>query len=182
MTPQLAQSFSGLSDQVAEGYIAVGQIGRAFGVRGEVFVALHTDSPQRILDLDTLYLGPDAAPVHLVTARPHKDGVVVRLEGYDDRTAVEALRGLWLQVPRSALPPLPPDEHYIFDLIGVRVAVVDGEELGEISEILFTGANEVFVVNGPRGELLIPYISDVVASEDIPGGRLVVHRFPGLLD
>ncbi len=108
--------------------------------------------------------------------------MVVRLEGYEDRTAVEALRGQALQIPRSDLPELPEGENYVFDLLGLRVVAVDGEELGEISEIIFTGANEVFIVTGPRGELLIPYISDVIASEDIAAGVITVHRFPGLLD
>lgn len=179
---QLAQSYSGVDAAVAPGFVAIGQLGRAFGVRGEVFVALHTDSPHRLLDHEALAIGPDAAPIRLTSARPHKDGAVVKLEGYDDRTAVEALRGLWLQVPKSALPELPEGEHYIFDLAGVRVVVDDGEELGVIEEILFTGSNEVFVVRGPRGEVLIPYIQDVVASEDVPAGVIVVRRFPGLLD
>lgn len=182
MTPQSAQSYAGLPEDVADGYIVIGQLGRAFGVRGEVFVNLHTDSPERFLDLGTVYLGPEATPITLLSARPHKEGVVVRLEGYEDRTAVEALRGQALQIPRSDLPDLPEGENYVFDLLGLRVVAVDGEELGEISEILFTGANEVFLVNGPRGELLIPYISDVIASEDLEAGMITVHRFPGLLD
>lgn len=182
MSPQSAQSYAGLPEDVADGYIVIGQLGRAFGVRGEIFVNLHTDSPERFLDLGTVYLGPEAAPIRLLSARPHKDGVVVRLEGYEDRTAVEALRGQSLHIPRADLPELPEGENYIFDLLGVQIVTTDGEELGTIDEIIFTGANEVFLVNGPRGELLIPYINDVVASEDLAAGRIVVHRFPGLLD
>ena len=182
MSPQSAQSYAGLPDDVAEGYIVIGQLGRAFGVRGEVFVNLHTDSPERFLNLGTVFMGPEAVPIRLLSVWSHKDGVVVKLEGYEDRTAVEALRGQALQIPRSDLPELPEGENYVFDLLGLRVVVVDGEELGEISEIIFTGANEVFLVNGPRGELLIPYISDVIASEDLAAGTITVHRFPGLLD
>lgn len=182
MTPQSAQSYSGLPDDVAEGYIVIGQLGRAFGVRGEVFVNLHTDSPERFLNLGTVYIGPEAAPIRLLGARPHKDGVVIRLEGYEDRTAVEALRGQSLHIPRSDLPELPEGENYVFDLLGLQIVTEDGEVLGEISEIMFTGANEVFLVNGPRGELLIPYINDVIAGEDLASGRIIIRRFPGLLD
>ena len=167
---------------MADGYIVIGQLGRAFGVRGEIFVVPQTDSPERFLDLGTVYIGPEAQPIRLLSARPHKNGVVVKLEGYEDRTAVETLRGQSLHIPRSDLPELPEGENYVFDLLGLQVVTVDGEDLGTISEIMFTGANEVFLVDGPKGELLIPYINDVIANEDLAEGRIVVHRFPGLLD
>jgi len=79
--------------------------------------------------------------------------------------------------------PLQEGEQYVFNLIGVRVRTTDGRDLGAITEVLATGANEVFVVQAEDGsEVLIPYISDVIASEHIELGEIVVHPVPGLLD
>jgi 16S rRNA processing protein RimM len=177
------QSFVGRPSEIPEGYIAIGQITSAFGVRGEVKVTLHTDFPERFLKHPVIYLGPDARPVRVVSARPHQDAMLVRLEGATDRTAAEALRGLWIQIPETDVSPLEEGEQYIFKLIGLRVRTTDGRALGVIAEILSTGANDVFVVQNEAGdEVLIPYISDVIASEQIELGEIVVHPVPGLLD
>jgi 16S rRNA processing protein RimM len=85
-------------------------------------------------------------------------------------------------VPETALDPPGDDTYYWFQLIGLRVVTTAGEELGEIAEIITTGSNEVFVVRGPRGELLIPAIEDVVQEVDIAGGRILIDPITGLLD
>jgi len=176
------ESFTGRSPHIAEGYIAIGYIAALFGVKGEVKVTLATDFPARFQGLETVYLGPTATPIRLVSSRPHQDFLLVRLEGYDDRTASEALLGQWLQIPQSDLWPLGEGEHYVFQLIGLRVRTTDGRDLGVIEEILNTPANDVFVVQGPAGEVLVPYINDVIAEERLDAGEIIVHPVPGLLD
>lgn len=176
------ESLSGYSSDLAEGFVAIGRIGAPWGVRGDVKVTLHTDFPERFQELEVVYLGPDARPVKLMASRAHKDHILVRFEGYPDRSAVEQLRGLWVQIPQDAVVPLPEDEHYIFELAGIRVLTTDGRDLGRIVEVLITGANEVFVVEGDQGEVLIPYISDVVVREDFQAGTIWVEPIPGLLD
>jgi 16S rRNA processing protein RimM len=176
------QSFTGRSPDIAEGYIAIGHIGSVFGIKGEVRVTLATDFPERFQGLETVYLGPEARPARLLTSRPHQDAMLVRLEGYHDRTAAEALVGLWIQVPQADVLPLRDGEHYIFQLIGLRVRTTDGRDLGVIEEILSPPANEVFVVRGDGGEVLVPYINDVIAEERLDAGEIIVHPVPGLLD
>ena len=177
------QSFTGRPSDIAEGFIAIGQISSVFGVHGEVKVSLHTDFPERFTKLPLIYLGPEARPVQVVGARPHQGAMLVRLEGCNDRTAAEALRGLWIQIPEADVVPLQEGEQYVFKLIGIRVRTTDGRDLGVITEILATGANDVFVVQDEKGsEVLIPYISDVIASEQIELGEIIVHPVPGLLD
>lgn len=167
---------------IANGFVAIGRIGGPWGVRGDVKVTLHTDFPDRFKDLESVYLGPDARPYRLVAWRPHNKYVLIRLEGFDDATAAETLRGLWVQIPESQVIPLQGDEHYVYELLGLQVKTTDGRHLGEIAEILFTGANEVFVVWGEAGEILIPYINDVIAREDLDAGEIIVEPVPGLLD
>lgn len=176
------QSFTGRSPDIADGYIAIGHIGSVFGIKGEVKVTLATDFPDRFRGLDTVYLGPEARPVRLLSSRPHQDALLVQLDGYFDRTAAEALVGLWIQVPQTDVLPLGEGERYVFQLIGQRVRTTDGRDLGVIEEILSTPANEIFVVQGDGGEVLIPYINDVIAEERLDAGEIIVHPLPGLLD
>jgi 16S rRNA processing protein RimM len=176
------QSFTGYSPDIAQGYIAIGHVAALFGVKGEVKVTLATDFPQRFQRLETVYLGPEARPIRLISSRPHQDSLLVLLDGYFDRTTSEALLGQWLQIPESDLLPLDEGEHYVFQLIGLRVRTTDGRDLGVIAEILSTPANEVFVVQGAAGEVLVPYINDIVAEERLDVGEIIVHPMPGLLD
>ena len=105
----------------------------------------------------------------------------VKFVGVDNREQAAELRGLYLQAPESSLHPPGEDTYYHYQLIGLLVVTTSGEELGEITDIVTTGANEVFVVRGPRRELLIPAIEDVVREVDVGGGRMVIEPIPGLL-
>lgn len=178
----MLESLAGRSPDIAEGYVAIGQVVGPWGVRGEVKVNLHTDFPERFKTTAVVYLGPEARPVRVLGSRLHKGQVLLRLEGYTTREAAEALRNLWVQVPRDQVMPLAEGEHYVFDMIGLQVHTTDGRLLGAVTEVLFTDANEVLVVQGEAGEVLIPYLSAVVAAEDMAAREIVIHPLPGLLD
>lgn len=177
------QSYIGRPADIAPGYIAIGQITSIHGVRGEVKVTLYTDHPERFSQKPVVYLGPEARPVRVLSARPHQGAMLVHLEGYANRDAADTLRGLWIQIPEADVAPLEEGEQYIFKLIGLHVTTTDGRDLGAVSEVLSTGANEVLVVQAEDGsEVLIPYISDAIAEERVDQGEIVVHPLPGLLD
>jgi 16S rRNA processing protein RimM len=106
----------------------------------------------------------------------------LKLQGIDDRERAADKHGRYLQVPESTLDQPPEDTYYWFQLIGLHVVSTTGEELGQISEIITTGSNDVFVVSGPRGELLIPAIDDVVQEVDIAAARMLIEPIAGLLD
>lgn len=108
-------------------------------------------------------------------------GVLLKLEGVDDRETAATLRNEHLLVREADLELLPEGEYYRFQLIGLRAFTTDGRDLGEITEIIETRGNDVFVVNGPGGESLIPVIEDVVREVDIKGGKVTVEVVPGLL-
>jgi 16S rRNA processing protein RimM len=105
--------------------------------------------------------------------------VILKLEGTETRDDAEALRGLELQIPE-------PEQireagvYYQHDIIGLKVEDAAGEALGRVADVLGTGANDVYVVRGPRGEILLPAVEDVVREIDVPGGRMVVELLPGL--
>ncbi|MBC8447269.1 MAG: 16S rRNA processing protein RimM [Chloroflexi bacterium] len=163
-------------------YLAIGRIVGAFGVHGEVKVEVHTDYPERFHQMARVYLGEgdNLQPVALQEVRPHQGRFLLRLEGCPDRTAAEGLRGQWLYIPIEEAMPLDEDEYYEYEVLGLRVETVTEEFLGHIQEVIFTGANEVFVVQGDRGELLIPVLEDVVLEIDRAGERVLVALPPGL--
>lgn len=173
--PQAAQPVS---------FAAVGRIVAPHGIRGEVKVELMTDFPERYRPGAQLYLGDltgaDAAPVRVVAARPHKGAMLVKLETVPDRNAAELLRDRYLLIPETQLMPLGEHENYIHDLIGLQVVTADGEALGVLKEILFTRANDVYVVAGPEGELLLPALREVVLEVDLPARRMTVALPDGL--
>ena len=173
----------GTADSFEPRFIAIGRITRPHGVRGELLVEVLTDFPERFNSIELVYLGDagKAEARQVRAARWHKDRVLLTLEGCKDRTTAEQLRGLLVQIPIEEAMLLPEDEYYPHQLVGLDVLTVEGEELGSISDIIFTNANEIYVVTGPRGQILLPAIADVVKQVDLEEGRLVVEIMEGLL-
>jgi 16S rRNA processing protein RimM len=169
---------------ITPGYFVVGKIVGAHGVRGEVKVSLLTDNPERFRPGTRLFLESEEGPtpVEVISVRPHKGMMLVKLGAVPDRTAAELLQWRRLLIPEVEAMPLAEHENYAHDLIGLRVETVTGEALGEVREILFAPANDVYVVSGLRGELLLPALRDVVLSVDLEVGRMVVQVPDGLRD
>lgn len=169
----------------APAYLAVGRITGPHGIRGEVKVDVMTDFPERFRPGATLYLGagtadPEARRVVVVSTRPHKQALLVRLDLVPDRNAAETLRDLYLLIPEADAMPLGEHENFAHDLVGLQVETADGEPLGALVEILFTRANDVYVVRGPAGEILLPALREVVLRVDLPAHKMVVAVPEGL--
>jgi 16S rRNA processing protein RimM len=105
----------------------------------------------------------------------------LKLEGVDDRDAAIACRDEYLLLPESDLPTPDEGHYYRFQLIGLRVISTEGEDLGEITDVFATAANDVFVVRGPRGEILVPAIEDIVHEISLADRRVTIEVVPGLL-
>lgn len=168
--------------------MVLGYVIGAHGVRGELKVEILTTDPQRFGQLDRIYLGRDddtePVPRALIGHRVHKGRALLRLEGLEDRTEAQALRGYLVQIPFEEVPPLAEDEYFEHQIVGLEVWTTAGKFLGHVSEVLYTGANEVYVVTDPAGErrnILIPAIADVVREVDLEAGRLVVELLEGLM-
>ena len=164
------------------GYLAVGNIVGVHGIRGEVKVELLTDFPERFSPGATVYLGPEglARPLRIEAARPHKGMMLVKFAGVPDRNAAELLRDNLLLIPEELAMPLSEDENYAHDLIGLQVVTTAGRVLGQLVEIVYTPANDVYVVRRTGAEVLIPALKEVVVTIDLPGGRMVVQLPEGL--
>ncbi len=164
-------------------YLAVGRVLRPHGIRGELRVQSFTDFPERLAEVSHIYVGPAYRRMAIEKARCHKDRILLKLEGIEDRSAAEAFRDQVVYVAIEDAVPLEEEEYYHFQVVGMQVETADGEALGEIVEVLAPpGANDVFVVHGPRGEILIPAIEDAVREIDFDAMRMVITPMPGLLD
>jgi 16S rRNA processing protein RimM len=162
-------------------YLVVGKIVAPWGVRGEVKMTIQTGFPERFKRLKKVYLGENATSSALEGSRLHKGHALLKLVGCDDRDAAEKLRGQLVQIPIEEAMPLGEDEYYVYQIVGLDVWTTEGEHLGRVSEVLFTKANEVYVVQGEKGEVLIPAVEDVVLEVDLVSGRLIVELMEGLL-
>ena len=106
--------------------------------------------------------------------------IILQLHGLGTVEAARALVGQLITVPPEAVPQLPDGEYFHFQLLGLRVLTQEGEVLGSISEILETGSNDVYVVNGPAGEILVPALADVIINVDLDQSTMVVSLPDGL--
>jgi 16S rRNA processing protein RimM len=160
--------------------LIVGRILAPWGIRGEVKVQVLTDFPERFAPRKVVYL--NTIPLEIERCRPHKQHMVVKLATIDSVEAAEKLRGQDLTIPSSELYPLPAGQYYTFQLIGLKVVTTRGQTLGRITDIMSTASNDVYIVEGKRGEILIPAIEDVVKSIDLKKGKMVIEEIEGLLD
>jgi 16S rRNA processing protein RimM len=165
-------------DHTAEDFVEVGRVLRAFGKDGAIRVEELTDLPERFGPGRTVYLNREL--VKIKRSRRLRDALLVEIEGIDTLEAAQGFQGATFEVPVSELPELPEGTFYHYDLIGLRVISTEDEELGELVEILATGANDVYVVRGPGGDLLLPAIPDVIRKVNVDGGEMTVEIVPGL--
>jgi 16S rRNA processing protein RimM len=166
-------------EEVPPGHVAIGRAGAPWGVRGAITVLPLTDRRQQFAAGRTVSVAGERRTI--ASARWQKGVVHLRLSGIDTRDAASTLRERLLTIPESELDPLPEGQYYRFQLIGLAVVSTDGEELGHVTEVLSTGANDVYVVRGARGELLLPATDEVVREIDLEAGRILIEPLPGLL-
>ena len=162
-------------------HLVIGQIVAAFGIRGEVKVRVETDDPDRFALLDTVYLGEKLRPYHVESVRIHQKAALLRLEGIADRTAAETLRNQVVYVTMEDALPLEEGEFYVHQIEGLTAIAADGERIGTVREVLATGANDVYVIDGAQGEILLPAIADVVLDVNLEAGTITVQIPDGLL-
>jgi len=159
----------------------VGLVVGTHGLKGGLRVQLLSDFPGVFRRRKRLLLGEELRPVDVATASVSGPGAIVHLVGVETVEAAAGLRGRYLYVVAAEAARPPRGEYFLHEIVGLTVEAEDGRRLGQIEEVLRTGANDVYVVGGPLGELLIPAIADVVQSIDLEAGRIVVRPLPGLL-
>jgi len=166
--------------------VVVGRVGRPHGTRGEVTVEVRTDDPAgRLGPGATVRTDPAAAgPLTVADGRVHGGRLLLRFDGYADRTAVERLRGVLLLAdvdPDDRLAD--PDEFYDHQLVGLAVRTVAGEQVGLVHEMLHLPGQDLLAVRrDDGGEVLVPFVAELVPTVDLDAAVVVVDPPPGLLE
>jgi 16S rRNA processing protein RimM len=162
--------------------VVVGRLAAAHGIRGWLVLQSFTDPLENVIGYTPWYLetGDAWREIRVLAHRPHKRGFVVQLDGVDDRTAAEGLRGRLIAVDARQLPATAEDEYYWKDLIGLPVYDPADRLLGHVTGLMETGAHDVLIVAPAFGtaEILIPFVRAVVQRVDIAGGRLIADWDP----
>jgi 16S rRNA processing protein RimM len=169
--------------------LTVGLIVGAHGLHGELKVEILSDDPQRFGLLERVFVGlegQDPLPWLLEGYRLHKGRALLKLRGCDDRDTAKSLRRCLVQVPLKEAIPLEEGEYFEYQILGLTAWTADDDRLGEVVEIIHTGANDVYVVHrlepdGDSRQVLIPSVEGVVLEIDLEANRLVVELPEGLL-
>jgi 16S rRNA processing protein RimM len=166
-------------------YLAVGTLRRSHGIRGDILLDVMTDFPERLKPGTYLHVGDKKQPLKITRRRPHNDGLIVGFEGISTAEQVAKYRAQTVYVLAEDRPPLPEGEYYHHQVLGLKVVDESGVILGVITEIIETGANDVYVVSNddrPVRGILIPAIKQVLLDVDLENKTMRVHLLPGLID
>ncbi len=159
-----------------EDYVVIGKITDTFGLEGELKVYPYL--PQEFWeDLEKVYLkrkGGDYVPFELEWIDFMKNFVILKFKGYDSIDKVGQFKGAKVYLPRKKLPTLSEDEFYAFELVGMDVVTEKGKELGKVEGVRDLGAYDALVLK--NGELLIPFVSDIIINVDKEKGKILVKE------
>lgn len=163
-------------------FLETGKIVSIHGIRGEVKIMPYCDYPELLCEFDRLFIGKNHKEIKIERSRVQKNMIIAKLEGIDTPEAAEKLRNKILFLHRDDLE-LDENTYFIQDLIGMEVKDADTDFIyGKISDVMQTGANDVYVVAGSDREYLIPAIPDVVISTDVGDNIMLIRPLDGLFD
>ena len=165
--------------------LQVGAVTSTHGLAGEVKVFPTTDDPKRFKKLKQVLLdtGKDMLPLGVEHVKFFKNMVILKFKGYDRIEDIMGFKGKNLYVTRENAVRLKKDEYFIADLIGMKVYTEDEAYLGELTEVITTGANDVYTVHMENGkDVLIPAIGQCILNVDVEHETMQVHLLEGLLE
>lgn len=177
------------TDASSEGRYEIGKIVGVHGVRGDMLVLPTTDFPERFLEMESMDIQLPGKPMRTykvcrIAPYEGKNTFFLHLQGIDNREDGEAMKGAAITVDADERVELEEDEYWLDDIIGLTVKeAATGDLLGVITEVIFTGSNDVYVVKTPEGAVkAIPAIGDVVQNVDTGAGTMTVNIPEGLWD
>jgi len=163
-------------------YLVVGFLRRAHGLQGEMIMDLHTDFPERFRSGRKLFVGEEHKVMTVENVRSHAKGMLIKLKNIESPEDTVQFRNQWVYVKSSEVPALPEGQIYQHELFGFKVVDENENPLGELVEIIETGANDVYVVRDESGkEILLPAIPSVILDVDAVRRLMRVHLLEGLI-
>lgn len=169
---------------MVEKYITIGKILNTQGHKGAVRVLPLTDYPERFKKMKRVkvFVKDSRREYSIEKSYPYKSFIIIKFKEVASMKEAEELKGGFLEITREELVPLSGDRFYIFDIVGLKIYDGSGKYLGEIAEVLQTGANDVYVVETGGKPLLVPALKQVVKKVDLEGRRMVVELPEGLAE
>ena len=156
-------------------FLVLGKLRRAHGVRGEIAMEVYTRLPELLDPQSVVFVGEDHQPYTIDSTRWKQNLLLLKFVGIDVRDVASQLTNLLVYTQTEALPGLPDDEFYFHELIGLDVYDADEHYLGVLTEILETGANDVFLVRDDAGkEILIAAVDEHIQEIDLDRGHMIV--------
>ena len=165
--------------QVGTNRVAIGQIVGTRGSWGHLKVQPLGPSASFLSIGYGLFVGINSHNIE--SCQQSGDRLIMKLTEIDSAEAAKALLGQYLEVDEEKLPVLNDGNYYHFQLIGLSVQTVDGQDLGHVTDIIATGSNDVYVVTGALGDILIPAIAEVLKELDLTHRTLIIEPLPGLI-
>ena len=153
----------------------VGRIGKAHGILGEATIEVRTDEAEDRFSLGAVLETESHGNLTVASARVHNGILLLAFEGIEDRNAIETLRNelLYADVDIDA-PGVDEDDYHVLQLVGCKAFLVDGDEFGEVSEVLNLPGQDVLVIKSDSAETLIPFVRQLVPIVDIKARRMTV--------
>jgi 16S rRNA processing protein RimM len=164
----------------APGTLLAGEVGKPHGLAGEVYVVPISDDPRRF-EPGSILLHSDGRELTVEARREHRNRMLVKFTGHDTRTDAEGLRGA-LYVRTEEARDLPEGEFWPHELIGCKVMLVDGAEVGEIADVVPGSAHDLLSIRNDRGEFLVPLVKEIVVAVDVDAGIATIDPPQGLLE
>ena len=159
--------------------VVVGKVLAPRGLHGEVRVQVISDSPERFSSGGILYANGRAYTIQRSSELP-RGTIALKLAGINTRNHAEGLRDSYLMVPEEMVPTLPEGKYYHYQIIDIRVYTEEKEYLGQITDILSTGSNDVYIVSDEGQTILVPALEDVIKEVDVEQGRMTVDLPEGI--
>lgn len=161
-------------------FITIGQVLAPWGIRGKLKVGILTDFPERFSPGETIYI--NGKPTTIESTEWHKGNALVKVKGIETLDAAEELTGRYVEISPAQSRPLAEGQYYHYQIIGLKVVTTDGREIGTVTNVLTSTVNDIYVVKGKEGEILIPALADVIKSIDLDKRVMVIEAIPGLLE
>ena len=168
-----------------EDLLLMGKVVRPHGIEGALRIKSYAQSEESFLSAGTVSLRSSSGDIReyaVSSVRPHKNILLMKLEGLNTLEEAEKYREATILRQRDSLPREGDEEYFWHELIGLEVYLSGGEYVGTIKHILPTGSNDIYVVQEGKKEVLIPAVHDVVREIDLTNNRMIISEVEGLLD
>ncbi len=161
----------------------IGRVVKPHGVRGKIKTDYFGEDLDQFLLYREIFIEDNRGRLQtyeIMEATPQPPRLILRLKGIETIEKVEPLIGKEILIKKEVLPELGEKEYYWVDILGMKVETEEGKRIGKVKEIFTTGANDVYIVEGKRGEILLPAIEEVIQNIDLKRGVMKVVRMEGL--